>query len=60
MGNISSPVITRLGINQWWYHHWNSDKVSNFNRKLSLIRLFLKLFTIYFNYGLKKFKCFYK
>lgn len=52
MGNISSPVITRLGINQWWYHHWTSDTIHNFNRKVSMLSLFLKFFNIYFNYGL--------
>lgn len=25
LGNISSPVITRLGVNQPWYKHWYSD-----------------------------------
>ena len=47
MGN---PVITRLGINQFWYKHWYSDSSRQLNLKqddsLSL------LLDLYLNYGL--------
>jgi len=48
MGN---PIITRLGIQQFWYHHWYSDK--NVSSNLQHDYLFEKLLFIYLKYGLK-------
>jgi hypothetical protein len=47
MGN---PVITRLGINQFWYKHWYSDTTQALNIKQD--DSFEKLINIYLNYGL--------
>ena len=47
MGN---PVITRLGINQFWYKHWYSDTTTSQNIKQD--DSFEKLINIYLNYGL--------
>ena len=50
MGNMGHPVITRLGVNQFWYKHWYSDSSKQLNLKqddsLSL------LLDLYLNYGL--------
>ena len=44
------PVITRLGINQFWYRHWYSDTSYFFNSKQDVILIhFLKN---YLNYGI--------
>jgi hypothetical protein len=47
MGN---PIITRLGVNQFWYRHWYSDKfyASNLQQDHSLETLV----SIYLKYGL--------
>ena len=47
MGN---PIITRLGINQFWYRHWYSDKfyASNLQQDHALE----VLISIYLKYGL--------
>jgi hypothetical protein len=46
------PVVTRLGLNQFWYKHWYGKSTSlyfyNFKQDLS----FIKLFKMYLNYGL--------
>lgn len=53
MGNISNPIITRLGINQFWYKHWLSDhRFSNFRRVLGQDKCIEKLLYLYLNYGL--------
>lgn len=44
------PVITRLGINQFWYRHWYSLKSFQQNSKQD--RLFISLLKLYINYGL--------
>ena len=52
MGNMGYPVVTRLGLNQFWYKHWysNSNKNYFFNCKQDFI--FIKLFKMYLSYGL--------
>jgi hypothetical protein len=44
------PVITRLGVSQFWYHHWYSDKTYFLNTKQD--RLLLELIKLYLDYGL--------
>ena len=47
---MSNPVITRLGINQFWYKHWYSDKFFSENLKQDIsINNLVKL---YLDYGL--------
>lgn len=48
MGN---PVITRLGIQQFWQNHWYSD--SNTSSNLQQDKLFENLLNLYLTYGLK-------
>ena len=48
MGN---PVITRLGIQQFWYHHWYSDSSKSLN--LQQDKLFENLLNTYLMYGLQ-------
>ena len=52
MGNMGYPIVTRLGLNQFWYRHWysNSNKNYFFNSKQDVI--FTKLFKMYLSYGL--------
>lgn len=50
LGNMGYPVITRLGINQFWYNHWYSDTIFFLNSKQD--KSLLKLFKIYLNYGI--------
>lgn len=50
LGNMGFPVITRLGINQFWYKHWCSKK--NFFLNTKQDKLFFKLFKVYINYGI--------
>jgi len=50
MGNMGNPVITRLGINQFWYKHWYSDREESVNIKQD--QAFEQLINIYLNYGL--------
>ena len=47
MGN---PVITRLGVQQFWHTHWYSD--SNISSNLQQDRLFENLLNLYLKYGL--------
>lgn len=49
LGNMGFPVITRLGISQFWYKHWCSK--SNFFLNTKQDKLIFKLFKIYINYG---------
>ena len=44
------PVITRLGLNQFWYKHWYSDK--NKNENIQQDKIFTDLINLYLNYGL--------
>jgi len=50
MGNMGNPLITRLGINQFWYKSWYSDKF--FSANLHQDNLFEVLLKLYLNYGL--------
>jgi len=50
MGNMGYPVITRLGLNQFWYRNWYSD--TNFKENLKQDKIFSKLIKFYLNYGL--------
>jgi len=50
MGNMGYPVITRLGINQFWYKNWYTDSDFMLNFKQDLI--FQELLKFYLNYGL--------
>ena len=47
---MSNPVITRLGINQFWYQHWYSD--THYASNLQQDKLFHKLVQMYLDYGL--------
>lgn len=51
MGNMAYPVVTRLGINQFWYKHWYSDTSYNFSLRYRQSLLFKHLFKMYLNYG---------
>lgn len=44
------PVITRLGINQFWYKHWYSDNNKAVN--IQQDKIFTDLILMYLNYGL--------
>ena len=46
MGN---PVITRLGINQFWYKHWYADQ--RYHSTLKEDEVLTKLISFYLNYG---------
>jgi hypothetical protein len=50
MGNMGYPVITRVGINQFWYKHWYSDlnRVENIKQD----KIFEELLLLYLNYGI--------
>lgn len=52
MGNMAYPVVTRLGLNQFWYRHWYGDTNYNFTRNYKQTRIFKYLFKMYLNYGL--------
>ena len=52
MGNVSSPIITRLGIKQFWYKHWYTDAGKTYSKNLRVDTAIEKLLTIYFSYGL--------
>nr|YP_010049536.1 ribosomal protein S3a [Strombidium cf. sulcatum]QPL15941.1 ribosomal protein S3a [Strombidium cf. sulcatum] len=48
MGNMGFPVVTRLGINQFWYKYWSTDK--RYSLRLSQVKVtnsFIKLFLKY-------------
>ena len=46
------PVVTRLGLNQFWYKHWYSDTNANFTLNYKQDLIFIKLFKMYLHYGL--------
>ena len=52
MGNISNPVITRLGINQFWYKHWHVDRNEMLSKTLKQDRIIEELLRLYLSYGL--------
>ena len=47
---MSNPIITRLGINQFWYKHWYSD--TKYALNLQQDTLFTHLIQLYLDYGL--------
>jgi hypothetical protein len=47
---MSNPVITRLGINQFWYRHWYSDKL--FSENLQQDTSFTTFVKFYLDHGL--------
>jgi hypothetical protein len=49
MGNMGFPVITRLGINQFWYNHWVNDFSYKYNSKV--VRVALDSIYMYFKFG---------
>ena len=49
---MSNPIITRLGLSQFWYKHWYSDSSYGLNVKYD--NLFKQLLLLYFNYGLSQ------
>ncbi len=51
------PLLTRLGINQFWYNHWYNDFSYNLNYKQS--KIIIELLKIYLNYGLTFFNNLY-
>ena len=50
IGNMGYPVITRLGVSQFWYKHWYND--CDFKTNVKQQQIFIKLFKLYINYGL--------
>ena len=49
MGNMSNPVINRVGVNQFWYNHWYSNSSYSLNVKQDLN--FNSLLSKYIDYG---------
>jgi len=47
---MSNPLITRLGVNQFWHKHWYAKK--NYANTLQQDKLIEKLVGLYLNYGL--------
>jgi len=52
LGNMGYPVITRLGISQFWYSHWYADTRNNYLRNFENSQIFIKLLKLYLKYGL--------
>ena len=52
LGNMGYPVITRLGISQFWYNHWYSDSNYSYLRNFKQDQTFIRLFKLYVKYGL--------
>ena len=46
---MSYPVVTRLGVNQFWYRHWYTDTLYNQSCHQDLI--FEKFVMLYVDYG---------
>ena len=46
------PVITRLGISQFWYNHWYSDSNHTYLKNFKQDQTFIRLFKLYIKYGL--------
>ena len=51
MGNMGYPVITRLGLNQFWYRHWYSNCNKSYFNNLKQDLIFTHFFKMYVNYG---------
>ena len=43
------PVVTRLGINQFWYKHWYTDSV--YKQYVQQDLIFERFIMLYVNYG---------
>lgn len=50
MGNISNPVVNRLGVNVFWYNFWFSSQEYSYH--LQKDNLILLLLRIYLKHGL--------
>lgn len=50
MGNINNPIVTRSGVNVFWYHFWYSYKT--YNTRVHKNKLVLNLIKIFLRYGL--------
>lgn len=50
MGNMGYPVVTRLGMNQFWTKHWYVEH--NSPEAMQHDKIFEKLLLTYLNYGL--------
>lgn len=46
------PVITRLGLSQFWYRHWYANSNSSYFMNFKQDLIFTHLFKMYLNYGL--------
>lgn len=46
------PVITRLGLSQFWYRHWYSDSNKNYFLNFKQDIMFTHLLKMYLQYGL--------
>lgn len=49
MGNMGFPVITRLGVNQFWYNHWINDFSYKYQSKAT--RTAVDAVLMYFKFG---------
>lgn len=53
---MSYPVLTRLGVNQFWYKHWYADSKLQIKRFVQHDQLMETLLELYINYGLTSLK----
>ena len=51
LGNMGYPVITRLGLNQFWYRHWCANSNKNYFQNFKQDIIFTRLFKMYIYYG---------
>ena len=51
MGNISSPLLNRWGINLFWHHFWYSRR--DYNKKVQQDKLLITLINTYLIYGVE-------
>ena len=49
MGNFTNPIVTRTGVNQFWYNHWYS--ANNYSSILSQDKLITMFINFYIKYG---------
>ena len=52
MGNMGYPVVTRVGLNQFWYKHWYSNSNTHYFLNFKQDLAITKLFRMYLQYGL--------
>ena len=45
------PVVTRIGLSQFWYKHWQPDLTQNSKENIQQDVLFETLIEAYLNYG---------